>query len=452
MKKDYIPILLATALALIALLVSQTLWLRYASKKDVQEQTVSFQSCFDNSISEIVNTITGKSNEKTFYEIEPIDDDAFEEIKKEGKPIEIDAGSSVDGKNVSIMIENALIVLFVKNNSFQLSKLDTDITTHLNENGTVVSSHITLEDTKENRILDDIQKKHIETNSSFFIKSYTAERKIEIPNSSYLIKAEYRIKQPGYLKRMGIVTLVSFVTSLVIISVLFYLLLMLRRGYKELNNIARSFHGAIHDLKSPLAFVFLQLSLLEEDETNMTKKASLSLTADRVSFLTDKIMRLLKSAQNNDKVDESDKTEVSLYDLLEQIESEMHTMFPKKKISFKYQVNADFTMYVISDLIEASIRIIIENAVKFSGEAPVVVISAIQDVENIKISIADNGVGMSRRQMKNIFKPYFTTDTLQGNGIGLYYAQSIVKAHNGKISVKSEAGKGSEFVITLPNR
>jgi len=40
---------------------------------------------------------------------------------------------------------------------------------------------------------------------------------------------------------------------------------------------------------------------------------------------------------------------------------------------------------------------------------------------------------------------------VQGNGIGLYYAQSIVKAHNGIISAKSEAGKGSEFVITLPN-
>ena len=184
----------------------------------------------------------------------------------------------------------------------------------------------------------------------------------------------------------------------------------------------------------------------------MIKKSSLSLTADRVSFLTDKIMRLLKSAQNIDKIDESDKTDVSLYDVLEQIEGEMHTMFPKKKISFKNQADANFTIHVLPDLIEASIRIIIENAVKFSGEVPVVVISAIQDVDNIKISIADNGVGMSRRQMKNIFKPYFTTDTLKGNGIGLYYAQSIVKAHNGKISVKSGVGNGSEFIITLPNR
>ncbi len=47
----------------------------------------------------------------------------LKKIKKKGKPIEIDAGSSADGKNVSFMIENALLVLFVKNNSFQLSEI-----------------------------------------------------------------------------------------------------------------------------------------------------------------------------------------------------------------------------------------------------------------------------------------------------------------------------------------
>ncbi len=47
--------------------------------------------------------------------------------------------------------------------------------------------------------------------------------------------------------------------------------------------------------------------------------------------------------------------------------------------------------------------------------------------------------------MKNIFKPYFTSDKVQGNGIGLYYAQSIVRAHGGNISVTSSAGKPHIF-------
>ncbi|MDO5664711.1 MAG: HAMP domain-containing sensor histidine kinase, partial [Bacteroidia bacterium] len=369
----------------------------------------------------------------------------------EEKEKAIDAGYTSDKIDVAVMIENALIVLAIGDNSFHLSRLDTLLTTHLNEKGNVVSSHITLQDTKDNKVLDEIRKEYIKTNSPFFIKSYTAERSIEIPSSSYLIKTEYRIKQPSYLQRLGIVTVVSFIASIIIISVLFYLLFMINRRFIEIANMERSFHGAIHDLKSPLAYVFFQLSLLEEEETDLGKKASLSLTADRVTFLTDKIMWLLKSARNINKIEEVDKEVVSLYDMLEQIENEMHTMFPKKKISFKYNVDADFTMRVLPDLMEASIRTIIENAVKYSSDAPAVEVSAIRDVENLQIAISDNGVGMTKQQMKNIFKPYYTSDKVHGNGIGLYYAQSIVKAHGGGISVTSNAGKGSTFLITLPN-
>lgn len=310
--------------------------------------------------------------------------------------------------------ENALIVLSIKDSSFNFSRVDTLLTAHLNEKG-------------------------------------NAEHEIEIPNGSSLIKAEYKIKQPTYLRSLGIVTVTSIIGSIIIISVLLYLLFLLNRQFTEKVNMERSFHGAIHDLKSPLAYVFFQLSLMEEEETDMTKKTSLSLTADRVNFLTDKIMRLLKSVQNINKVKEEDKEEVLLFDMLEQIKSEMYTMFPQKKIIFKNNVDTDFTMCVLPDLMEASIRIIIENAVKFNGETPTVEVSAIRDAKNLKITISDNGIGISARQIKSIFKPNYTSDKMHGNGIGLHYAQNIVKAHRGNISITSETGKGSTFLITLPN-
>lgn len=451
MKRNYTSILLSTALALIAVLVSQSLWLQYAANKDIDEQKTLFQRCFDISISETINRLTGDGNRKNFYEIEPVDDAEFEEVKNKGNPIEIDAGSSSEGGNVSIMIENAFLVLFINNNSLCLTALDSLITNLLNEeDGYVVSSYITLQDTRESKIIGEVSKKYIQTNSPFFIKTYTAERKIEIPDKSYVIKAEYRIKQPSYLKRLGFISVASFITSIIIIFVLFYLLLMINRRHTEISNMERSFHGAIHDLKSPLAYVFFLLSSLEDAETDMDKKASLSLSANRVNFLTDKIKRLLSSARNIQMIEETDKIDVSLYDILEQIEMEIITMFPDKKICFEYNVDADFTMRVLPDLMEAAIRIIIENAVKYSKSEPVVKISTARNIANLKICIADNGIGMNKQQLKNIFKPYYSSDKIEGNGIGLYYAQSIVKAHRGKISVTSEANKGSTFVITLP--
>lgn len=435
MKWKFSTILIASVLALGVLGLSQGIWLRNAQVQISTERKNVFQQCFNNSITELANDLMGRNDIRVY-------DDTGNEIHM-GQPTAFD--------NESKLLEAAIIILRIEEESFKLSRLDSIINSCSREiMGDIILSNLSLFDSNNNQI-DRV--KYVSGISKYKnSKTYTAERNLLSLDKSYKIIAEYRIVEPNNLQKMGIATAVSLLSSITILVVLLYLLLIIKQRQKEIYKMQRSFHGAIHDLKSPLAYVFFQLSLMEDEETDRAKKASLSLTADRVSFLTDKIMRLLKSAQSIDKIDESDKTEVSLYDLLEQIESEMHTMFPKKKIRFKYQVNADFTMYVISDLIEASIRIIIENAVKFSGEAPDVVISAFQDVDNIKISIADNGVGMSRRQMKNIFKPYFTTDTLQGNGIGLYYAQSIVKAHNGKISVKSEAGKGSEFIITLPNR
>lgn len=457
MKRNYASILLSTTLALIALLISQSLWLRYASNKDIDEQSISFHSCFNRSISTLMNEFMGRDDTDLPFKIKPLneeDEDGNDEntITPEQKEKAIDAGYTSNKNDVTTMIENALVVLAIRDKSFHLSRLDTLLTGFLNEKeGNVVSSHIGLYDTRENKKLDEVQQEYIRTSNPFFIKTYTAERKIEIPDNSYLIRAEYRIKQPTYLKRLGIVSVVSVAASIVIVSVLFYLLFMMNRRFAEITNMERSFHGAIHDLKSPLAYVFFQLSSMEDNETDINKKASLALSASRVTYLTDKIKRLLKSAHHIQKIEKSDKKDVSLYDILEQIEMEIYTMFPEKKISFNHNVDANLTMHVLPDLIEAAIRIIIENAVKYNEDYPVIRIAAIQNTKNLQISISDNGQGMDKQQLKNIFKPYYSSDKVEGNGIGLYYAQSIVKAHKGSISVTSETGKGSTFVITIPN-
>ena len=74
------------------------------------------------------------------------------------------------------------------------------------------------------------------------------------------------------------------------------------------------------------------------------------------------------------------------------------------------------------------------------------------DDRNAFITIADNGVGIDKRIMQKIFEPFFTTRGGEGGGVGLglSIAFNTMKQHKGKIDVKSELGKGSEFVITLP--
>ena len=152
-----------------------------------------------------------------------------------------------------------------------------------------------------------------------------------------------------------------------------------------------------------------------------------------------------------DKITDADKQTVYLYDVLEQIEAEMRALFPEKKIGFRNCVDAELSVRALPDLFEASIRTIIENGVKYSGSEPEITVSAEKDVDKTWITVSDNGDGIAKERIKNIFEPYYTSDNKNGTGIGLHYARSIIQAHGGIIVAQSVPGKGSSFTITIPN-
>jgi two-component system NtrC family sensor kinase len=69
----------------------------------------------------------------------------------------------------------------------------------------------------------------------------------------------------------------------------------------------------------------------------------------------------------------------------------------------------------------------------------------------VRVSVADTGVGIPQENLQKIFEPFFTTKPKgEGTGLGLAICQSVVSQHGGRIEVRSEAGKGSTFVVTLP--
>ena len=452
MKRSLTSALFATAVALIALFVSQYLWIQNAVKQNSVDEDASFLSCFNHSISAYVNEFMKKDNPHSAYNIQPLDEDEFANLPESTKQRALDAGNVTDEKNVSIMIENALIIMRIRDGEFRLSRLDTLITDCLSERRRVVSTHITLQNVTANDVTDDVSRAETSDIGSFFTKTYTAERKIEVPGQTYLIKAEYKIKQPRSLQNMSIAVVVSLLASIAILSVLFYLLVTLKRKHQEVQNLERSFLGAIHDLKSPLAYVFVTLSKMEEGETDIAKKTSLSLTADRVHFLSDKIRRLLQAGRQLKKIPDTEKQKIYLFDIAEQIETEMRTVFASKHIVMEKEIDSEFAVRVSPHLFEAALRTLVENAIKYNGNNPVITIRAIYDTERVKISITDNGTGIARQKQRRLFRLYYTADKKEGTGIGLYYAHRIIKAHGGGIAVKSEPGKGSTFTIYLPNK
>lgn len=87
------------------------------------------------------------------------------------------------------------------------------------------------------------------------------------------------------------------------------------------------------------------------------------------------------------------------------------------------------------------------------GTPPKLVISTKDLQEHIQVSIKDNGSGIPKKDLDKIFEPFFTTkDVGQGTGLGLSIVFSIIKQHQGKITVNSDSNSGTEFKITLPKK
>lgn len=451
MKRRLSPILIAAIIAILVLIVSQAIWIRYAARQESLRQENNFQTNFREAISTLINITFDQDPSLKAYQIDFITDEEIETDKKSGKKIrETNAGNTKDGVSVADALENALITLSIADKKFRTQQLDSILTSLINKESKVVSSHIILMDTKMNVKLDKTSRNYRSTSPNFFVKTYHAERKVEIPEHSYVIKADYEINPPVYLQRMGWMTILSVISSLVILGVMFFFLRNLRKRKQEAANMERSFHGAIHDLKSPLAYVYALLSSLEDSEEDVGKRVSLSVSQDRVSYLSDKINRMLKSGRDIEKLTDTDKQTVYLYDLLEQIDKEVKSLFREKQLEISYNLPDDYAVRVMPDLFEASLRVLIENGVRYNSQNPHILISAVKEQGAAKIMVSDDGEGMDKRQLKNIFKPYYTSDKKNGSGIGLYYAQRIVRAHKGMLTVKSEPNKGSVFTITLP--
>jgi len=98
---------------------------------------------------------------------------------------------------------------------------------------------------------------------------------------------------------------------------------------------------------------------------------------------------------------------------------------------------------------------LLSNAVKYSERDPEIRVEGFHTDEGITISVADNGIGISKTDQKHIFDKFYRASTgnihkFKGLGLGLYYVKRIAQAHGGDVSVSSKRGRGSTFTITLP--
>ncbi|MBI9070890.1 MAG: PAS domain-containing sensor histidine kinase [Melioribacteraceae bacterium] len=227
---------------------------------------------------------------------------------------------------------------------------------------------------------------------------------------------------------------------------------------KELNiNKDKFFSIIAHDLKNPfnilLGYTGLMVHELEELEPSEIKDfASRIDNAAKNTF--DLLDNLLEWARiQRDRIEFTPKT-CKVKDMVSEIFYTFKILATEKNIVLNKHIDKDLTIYADENMILTVLRNLISNAIKYTNEHGLILVSAEVIGKEVKFSISDNGVGMTDKTLSKIFKleEHVTTHGTKnerGTGLGLLLCKDFVEKNGGKIWADSIEGKGSHFHFTV---
>jgi two-component system sensor histidine kinase/response regulator len=213
-----------------------------------------------------------------------------------------------------------------------------------------------------------------------------------------------------------------------------------------------------HELKSPLSAVQQNLFTLSADLSDKLDEDGKKRLA-RMTVRVDDLLKLIQMWLRAISVDFAKIKEnfviVSMKSCISKALESVQPQATRKGIEIIPTVDEKlkFVYGYEGSLVEALVNVI-GNAVKYSRPDSKVFVAAETKEDDVLISVKDTGVGISKEDMPFVFDDFYRGKSgkavEQGSGLGLAISRRIIEAHNGTISVESELGKGSTFVIRLP--
>lgn len=226
---------------------------------------------------------------------------------------------------------------------------------------------------------------------------------------------------------------------------------------KQTQNIKQDFISSLaHDLKVPIIAQDNTYDLLLNgnfgDLSEVQKSAIKNLKISN-NDLKNLIADLL-DAHKLDKQELKPNLKMSnLISLINEVIEQNKSILTIKDKEILFNFNEDINYPLDSFLIKRVLNNLISNAIFYGKNTKNIIINLEKKCKNITISISDEGDGIKEKDINNIFKKYYTCAKKYSNigvGLGLYIANKIVLAHNGKIVAKNNKDKGATFTIVLP--
>jgi len=280
-----------------------------------------------------------------------------------------------------------------------------------------------------------------------------------IANSEKIIDKEIEIDQQEY-RRLYSINVVPLVHNKKITGTLIYIEditekrrdeARLRRA-ENLASLTTLAAGVAHEIKNPLGSISIHLQLLQKA---LAKKSDLKgkKTDKYFSVIKEEIERLNRIVVDflfavrpmNLELREGDINEL-LSQIMEFVKFEME----QSKIVCMLELDKKLPKILFDErYMKQALLNLVKNAQAAMPKGGVFTVATKFADNEIRISLCDTGVGISKENLAKIFEPYFTTRET-GTGLGLTQVYKIIREHQGEITVDSSPGTGAEFRITLP--
>jgi len=215
-----------------------------------------------------------------------------------------------------------------------------------------------------------------------------------------------------------------------------------------------------HDLKSPLNGLRLTLQALEK---NLAAGGALSAERlasyiKRIRYSADRMHALIGDVLEYSKVEAGTfaikKSPTSIAMLTEDLMTELLPQAKEKGIDLSSQVLCPSEGYYFDKpRIVQVLANLIGNALKFTPSGGRVTLRVLGEGQSLIFEVGDNGPGIKPKDQPHIFEKFYQnpSESYRGTGLGLYITKKIVEAHDGKIELESEVGRGTRFRVTLPS-
>ncbi|MBU2492404.1 MAG: tetratricopeptide repeat protein [Bacteroidetes bacterium] len=270
------------------------------------------------------------------------------------------------------------------------------------------------------------------------------------------------------LKSSNIIQRNYFIFSLVLV-VLFAVVLLNRYLYsrkshkqlEELNATKDKLFSIIgHDLKNPFGTLINFSEMLIEDYLDLTDEEKITYlkmineASQTGHEILDNLLQWSKTQSG--KLEFAPQT-IDLSDIVDANIALLVSGANNKGVEISSTVNGGTTVFADKLMLKTVIRNLLGNAIKFSNKDGSIKISSVVSGNFIEVCISDNGIGMNADTIKKLFNPsvfHSTAGTAneQGTGLGLLLCKEFVERNSGRIWVESEAGKGSDFKFTVPQK